>query len=72
MIKLEDGELNSERKGYAYVYADYYEGNAIDELIKEDKLEVKYKEWTVWIYNWKDEKEILKECKIPYLIKLKK
>ena len=72
LIKLEDGELYSERKGYAYTYENYEEGYVIDELIKDDKLEVEYKEWTVWIYNWKDEKEILKECKIPYLIKLKK
>lgn len=70
--KLENGELYSERKGYAYTYADYYEGNAIDELIKDDKLDVEYKEWEVLVYNWKDEMELLRKCKIPYLIKLKK
>ena len=69
---MENGELYSECKGYAYTYADYDEGNAIDELIKNDKLDVEYKEWEVWVYNWKDEMELLKKCKIPYLIKLKK
>lgn len=69
--KFKYEKIGSEPEVYGYTYTNYDEGKVIDELIKENKLDVEYKEWNVWLYDWKHEKLILKKCKIPYLIKLK-
>lgn len=69
--KFKYEKIASEPEVYGYTYTNYDEGKVIDELIKENKLDVEYKEWKVWLYNWKYEEWTLKECKIPYLIKLK-